>query len=329
LTGWIDLGKLQLFTILLVAMMVCSLSVIGTSQVEAAGAFTHYKVTLLQPTSSVAIANNVIVTAVDSSDSKVASYTGAVTLTCSDPNALIPTATIDIANGIASRQIYFGTAGTHTITVTDTTDNTITGTLEVTVAPIYFSISVYPYSIIAGESVNVTVTAIDASANVLVDIGNSGYGKSIDFSSTDGAAVFPLQGTPCNLVNGIGVFNITLSTAGSQTITAVNKGFPLVNATTSTITVNPAATPTPTVSPTTEVTPTPTPTSQPTATPTAAPTQAAQTATDNSLLIIIVIVVVIAVVAALGAVVFMRKRKGSGSASASDLPLPPPPPPPT
>ncbi len=321
------MGKLQLFTILLVAMMVCSLSVIGTGQVEAAGAFTHYKVTLLQPTNSVAVANNVIVIAVDSSDNKVDSYTGTVTLTCSDPNALLPNIPLDITNGVASRTIYFGTAGTHTITVTDTTDNTITGTLDVIVAPIYFSISVYPYSITAGESVNVTVTAIDASANVLVDIGNSGYGKSIDFSSTDGAAVFPLQGTPCNLVNGIGVFNITLNTAGSQTITAVNKGFPLVNATTSAITVNPAATPTPTVSPTTEVTPSPTPTSQPTATPTLAPTQAAQTATDNSLLIIIAVVVVIAVVGVLVAVLFMRKRKGASPDSASDLPLPPPPPP--
>lgn len=308
-------------------MMVCSLSVIGTGQVEAAGAFTHYKVTFFQPTSTVAIANNVIVIAVDSSDNKVDSYTGTVTLTCSDPNALLPNIPLDITNGIASRTIYFGTAGTHTVTVTDTTESTITGTLDVIVAPIYFSISVYPYSITAGESVNVTVTALDVSSNVLTDIGNSGYGKSIDFSSTDGEAVFPLQGSPCNLVNGTGVFNVTLNTVGSQTITAVNKGFPLVNATTSTITVNLAATPTPTVSPTTEVTPTPTPTSQPTATPTSAPTQAAQTAVDNSLLIIIVIVAVIAVVAALSAVMFLRKRKSSGSAS--DLPLPPPPPPPT
>ena len=131
--------------------------------------------------------------------------------------------------------MYFGTAGIQTVTVTDTANNAIVGTLTVTVAPIHFGISVTPTTISAGESVNVTVTALDASENVLTDIGSSGYGKSIDFSSTDSLAVFPLQGSPSNLVNGIGVFNITLNTAGSQTITVVNKGFPLVNATTAAI----------------------------------------------------------------------------------------------
>ena len=305
-------------------MMVCSLSMIGIGQVEAAGAITHYNVDFIQETSTVAIANNLKVEAADVNNDTVTTV-GAVVLTCSDPNATLPTnTTLEVnAGGIASCTMYFGTAGTQTVTVTDTTNNAIVGTLTVTVAPIHFSISVTPTTISAGESVNVTVTALDSSENVLTDIGSSGYGKTIDFSSTDSLAVFPLQGSASNLVNGIGVFNITLNTAGSQTITVVNKGFSLVNATTAIITVNPAATPT--VSPTTEVTPTPT--SQPTSTPTVAPTQAAQTATDNTLLIIIAVIAVIAVVGVLVGVVFMRKRKGTSPASASDLPLPPPPPP--
>jgi hypothetical protein len=329
LTGWFDLGKLQLFTILLVAMMVCSLSMIGTGQVEAAGALTKYNIDSLQRNYIVGMPNTLIIAAVDSANLTVAN-SGTVILTCSDPNAVMPmNPTLPInTNGIGGGvTVHFGTPGTQTVTVTDTTDNTIIGTLTVTVAPIHYSVSVSPATIAVGESVNVTVTALDASDSVITTIGNSGYGGAVDFISTDTQAVYPPVGLPRNLVAGEGVFNITLNTVGSQTITVINRAFPLVNATTNTITVNPAATPTPTVSPTTEVTPTPTPTSQPTATPTVAPTQAAQTATDNTLLVIIVVVVVIAVVGVLFAVVFMRKRKGTSPASTSDLPLPPPPPP--
>lgn len=304
--------------------MVCSLSVFETGQVDAAGAITHYNVDFLQETSSVAISNQLVVVAADANNSTITTG-GAVILTCSDPNAILPTNTTLIVNagGIATCRMYFGTVGTQTVTVTDTTDNTIVGTLTVIVAQIHFGISVTPTTILAGESVNVTVTALDGSSNVLTDIGTSGYGRQLEFSSTDSQAVFPLQGSPSNLVNGTGVFNVTLNTSGSQTITATNRDFPLVNVTTNAVTVNPAATPT--VSPTTEATPTPTsqPTASPTLTPTISPTQTAQTTTENSHIVIIVVVLVIVVFAVLGAVLFMRKRKGS--ATASDFPPPPPP----
>ncbi len=314
------LDKKRLSTITLAALIACSMLLVTTQQAEAISANpTNYNLSFFQPSSTVAMSNNLIITAKDDSNTTKSSYSGSVILTCSDPNAILPTSTtIAITNGLGTCSMYFGTAGSQTVTVTDTADDKVTGTLTVTVAPIHFSISVTPTTITAGESVNVTVTALDASDNVLTTIGSSGYGGSVDFSSTDTYAVFPAQGMPSNLVNGVGVFNITLNTAGSQTITATNKAFNLVNATTATITVN--AESTATASPTSTAPPSSTPTNPP-ASPTATPTPAAQTADNNSLNILIIVAVVIVVaVVAIVAVVFLRKRR-------SQQPLPPPPPP--
>ncbi len=325
------MGKTRIFTLIIITMMVCSLALFSTPQVDAAvGPVTHYNVDLIQKPCTVGLTNSLIVIAADSTNATVQASRVAK-LTSSDPNAILPTNTTLVFNdnGIAGGvSIHFGTAGTQTLTVTDTTDNTIVGILTVTVAPIHFSVSVTPTTITAGESVNVTVTALDASENVLTTIGNSGYGSSIDFSSTDSQAVFPLQGSPSNMINGIGVFNITLNTTGSHTITVVNKAFPLVNATTNAITVNANVTATPTASPTptpeTTLTPTASPTSTPTTSPTATAMPAAQTA-DNSQTnnLIIIAVAVIAVIVAVIAVVFLRKKRSQSS----NLPPPPPPPP--
>ncbi len=321
-----DLNKSRLFIIALAAMIICSPFLIA-EQVKAAGPITHYNVDFLQKPCTVGLSYNLVVAAADSVNATVGEKRG-VTLTCSDPHAILPTNTTLETNdgGYAGCTMYFGTAGTQTVTVTDTTDNTIVGSLTVNVAPLHFSVSVTPATITAGQSVNVTVSALDASDNVLTTIGNSGYGNSLEFSSTDSQAVFPAQGFPSNLVNGVGVFNITLNTAGSQTITVVNKGFPLVNATTAAIAVNAPATATPAASPSPtpgSTTPTPTPAGQTTPTATATATPAAQTADTSQNTIIIVVAVVVIVVAALVAVMFLRKKRGSNS----DLPPPPPPPP--
>jgi hypothetical protein len=324
------LGKTRIFTLAIIVMMVCSLSLNITCQVEAAGPVTHYNVDFLQKPCVVGLSNNLIVAAADSANVTIAGKRGII-LTCSDPHAILPTNTTLQINdgGYAGCTMYFGTAGTQTVTVTDTTDNTMIATLTVTVAPIHLSVSVTPTSITVGESVNVTVSALDESNNVLATIGDSGYGSSLSFSSTDSQAVFPALGLPSNLVTGIGVFNITLNSTGTHTIKVVNKDFPLVNATAAAITVNAnmTATPTPVALPTPTpeaATPTAPPTNQLTAVPTPTVTQAPQT-TDNSqnnTLIIVILVVVIAVVA-LVVVMLLRKKRGSNSV------LPPPPPPPT
>lgn len=268
------IGKSKLFTITFVMLIVCSILTVWPLRVEAAGAVTHYNIDTLQKPYKVGLSYNLVIVAADSTNTTVPEIRTAA-LTCSDPNAILPTnpTLTTNAGGIASGGIYFGTAGTQTVTLTDTADSTIVGTLTVTVEPIHYSLLVSPTTINAGESVNVTVTALDSANSVLADLGKSGYGGSVLFSSTDSQASFPPAGTPSNLVNGTGVFNITLNTVGTQTVTITNQAFTLVNATTTAITVNPQPTATPTAEPTTEATPTEEPTSTPvaTASPTVTP----------------------------------------------------------
>jgi hypothetical protein len=202
--------------------------------------------------------------------------------------------------------------------VTDVSNNAVFTTLTVTVAPIHFGISVNPTNITAGESVNVTVTALDVSDTVLSTIGNQGYGASIEFSSTDSQAQFPPTGSTSNLINGIGVFNITLQTPGSQTITATNKNFKLVNATTNPITVNTLPTPTPSSTPTQTpiVSPTPTVSVSPSATQTPAPTAPATTqgqTAGNSQTEVIVAVVVAVIMIVVVVFVFMKRQKSKNN----------------
>lgn len=71
-----------------------------------------------------------------------------------------------------------------------------------------------PATATAGTAFNFTVTAQDASNNVM-----PGYTGTVRFTSTDTAAVLPADAT---LTNGVGTFSATLTTAGSQTITATD-----------------------------------------------------------------------------------------------------------
>jgi uncharacterized protein (TIGR03437 family) len=83
----------------------------------------------------------------------------------------------------------------------------------------------------AGVPFSITVTALDSS-NATV----ASYAGTVHFTSTDGAATLPADST---LTNGVGVFSVTLKTAGNQTITATDTVTPSVTGTSSGITVTP------------------------------------------------------------------------------------------
>ena len=65
-----------------------------------------------------------------------------------------------------------------------------------------------------GTAFTVTVTAVDSSGNTV-----TGYTGKVHFTSTDAAAVLPADYTFVAADNGVHTFNVTLKTAGSQTIT--------------------------------------------------------------------------------------------------------------
>ncbi len=299
------MNKLQLSVVLCVILVSGSFCLTQMPQTLAdPGTIAKYELSFDQTTFNVAMPNNLTITAKDDVNSAV-NYTGTVTLTCSDPEAILPSSTtLNINNGTGSCTLYFGTAGSQTVTVTDTSNSTLTGNITVTVNQIHFDIAVTPTTIEADSSVNVTITARDSSNNILTDLGSQGHGAAIEFNSTDSEAIFPAAAAS-SLTNGTGIFNITLPTAGNHTITAVNKDFPLVNATTSTITVNAQ----PEASPSPSPTPTSTPTSTPTATASPTPTGNQNDANQN--LIIIAAVVIVVVIIAVVAVVMLKRRSQS------------------
>ncbi|MCW3995226.1 MAG: hypothetical protein NWE98_03640 [Candidatus Bathyarchaeota archaeon] len=334
--------KKTIFFILILAILIISSTMcIEPPQAKAAviGPLTHYWVGFIQTSFDVAMPNNLIVQSKDA-DNNTVMAAGTVTITCSDPKAILPTTTINLLDtGVGSAIVYFGTPGTQTITVTNATNSAITGTITVTVSPIHFNIAVTPTTITAGESVNVTVTALDYQDNVLTNLGNQGYGAAIEFSSTDTQAVLPAQGSQSRLISGTRVFNITLNTAGSQTITATNRDFNLVKVTSQIITVNAPATPTPSTSPTpTPEESTPTPAESPTGTPantsTQSPiqeptdeTQPLQT-TNDAMQTLLIAAALAAIITIIIVVLLTLKKTGKLPRSKKSANLPPPPPPP-
>ncbi|MES5485986.1 hypothetical protein QMZ05_24805 [Bradyrhizobium sp. INPA03-11B] len=179
------------------------------------GAATHFTVSI--PANGAAgTPGTVTVTALDSLNHVVTNYTGTVHFTSSDGHAVLPT-DVTLTNGTGSFSETLDTAGSQTITATDTVDHTVTGTSNAEIVTpgvaTHFSVSL-PANGTAGTPGSVTVTALDAFGNVA-----TGYTGSVHFTSTDGIAVLPADTT---LTNGVGTFSETLDTAGNQTITATD-----------------------------------------------------------------------------------------------------------
>ena len=138
------------------------------------------------------------------------------------------------------------TAGTQSITATDTVTGTITGTQSLTVNPAAattLTVSGYPSPITAGTANNVTVTAKDGFGNVA-----TGYTGTVRLTSSDARAVLPANYTFTGGDAGTHVFSVTLKTVGTQSITATDTVTGTITGTQSGITVNVGPTVTFTVS---------------------------------------------------------------------------------
>src|SRR5207244_160014 len=113
------------------------------------------------------------------------------------------------------------TAGSQTVTATDTVTGSITGTTTVSVsaaATTHYS-ETAPANSTAGGAFSVTITALDAFGNTA-----TGYTGTAHFSSSDGQAVLPSNSTRRSCDAGVLHFSsgLTLKTAGSQTVTATD-----------------------------------------------------------------------------------------------------------
>src|SRR5262249_13668226 len=156
------------------------------------------------------------VTALDANNNTVTRYTGTVHFTSTDGQAVLP-ANSTLSNGVGTLSATLKTAGSPTLTATDTVTRSITGTsnaIAVSAATAtHFPVSA-PSSATKGTPISFTVTARDAFNNTA-----TGYTGTVHFTSSDTAATLPANST---LTNGTRTFSATFATAGNQTITATD-----------------------------------------------------------------------------------------------------------
>jgi hypothetical protein len=188
------------------------------------------------------VAGNVTITAKDAFGNTATGYRGTVQITSSDGQAGLP-ANYAFTSGDAGVHIFSATlktAGTQSITGTDTTTGTITGTQNgITVnaaSASTLTVAGFPSPDTAGVAHNVTVTAKDAFGNTATS-----YRGIVHFTTSDGQATLPANYTFKSGDAGVHTFSVTLKTAGTQSITATDTVTGTIKGTQSAITVNPAA----------------------------------------------------------------------------------------
>jgi hypothetical protein len=186
------------------------------------------------------VAGTITVTAKDAYGNTAAPYRGKVHFTSSDPAAVLPADyTFTAADaGTHTFSVTLKTAGTRSLTATDTTTASITGSQgAIVVNPAtatHLAVSGLPSPTVAGVTHSLTVKALDAYGNTA-----TAYAGTVHFTSTDGAAVLPANAT---LTAGVGTFSVTLKTVGSRSVTATDTLTPSITGTQSGISVTPAAT---------------------------------------------------------------------------------------
>ncbi len=203
-------------------------TITGTQSVTVspAGAATYTVAGFTSPTSA-GVAHSVTVTALDAFGNTATGYRGTVHFTSSDAQAGLP-ANYAFTAGDAgvhtfTNGVTLKTAGTQSITATDTVTGTITGTQSgITVLPsttTVLAVSGYPNPTTAGVAHNVTVSAEDAFGNV-----TPSYTGTVHFTSTDAQAVLPANYAFTAGDAGTHTFTngVTLKTAGTRSITATD-----------------------------------------------------------------------------------------------------------
>jgi hypothetical protein len=196
---------------------------------------THFTVTA-PATATAGTAFNFTVTALDASNNIVTSYSGIVQFTSIDAQAVLPgVAKLVLGTGMFSATL--NTAGTQTITATDTATASIAGTsnsIKVTALPATHLSVAAPASASVGTAFSFTVTAMDMNGNTVAS-----YSGTVHFTSIDAQAVLPANSM---LTNGSGTFSATLKTSGSETITATDTASSSITGTSSPISVSGPAT---------------------------------------------------------------------------------------
>jgi len=184
---------------------------------------THFAVAGFTSPTNPGISHTFTVTAMDASNSAVPGYTGTVHFTSSDGAAVLPANYTFVAadSGVHTFSATLITTGTQALSATDLAAAPITGSQAgITVnppPPTHFAVSGYPSPTTMGVAHTFTVTALDASNQVVPT-----YTGTVSFSSTDAAAVIPANYTFVASDNGAHTFSATLNTAGTHSLGAAD-----------------------------------------------------------------------------------------------------------
>jgi hypothetical protein len=185
--------------------------------------------------------SNITVTAKDGFGNTTPAYAGTVHFTSTDAQAVLPANYTFVAadSGAHMFSATLKTAGTQSITATDTVTNSITGAQSgITVSPGPAStliVTGFASPATAGTASTFTVTAKDASGNTA-----TGYAGTVHFTSSDAQALLPTNYTFVVADSGAHMFSGTLKTAAAtQTITATDTVTTSITGTQAGITVNP------------------------------------------------------------------------------------------
>ena len=174
----------------------------------------------LPAASTAGTAQTFTITAMDAFGNR-APYFGEVFFTSSDSQASLPAAYVFTAADAGSHTFTatLKTAGPQTITVSDSSTGTPTGTQSVTVTPArgrVVQVAGFPATT-AGVAHSFTVTARDAFGNVA-----TGYTGTVAFSSSDPIASLPANYTFTAADAGVHTFTAALKRAGTQFIQAID-----------------------------------------------------------------------------------------------------------
>ncbi len=166
------------------------------------------------------VAGSFTVTAENANGTTNTGYAGTVQFTSSDPRAVLPANyTFTAADqGVHTFSATLKTAGSQSLTATDTTTASVFGTLSdiaVTPAAATHFVITGPTSVTAGTAFSITGTALDAYGNIA-----TGYAGTVDFTSSDTTATLPSNYTFKAADKGVHTFTgLKLKKKGKQTIT--------------------------------------------------------------------------------------------------------------
>jgi len=194
-------------------------------------------------TDTAGTAQNFTVTAIGPNGSTDTNYAGTIHFTSTDSHAVLPANyTFTAADaGVHSFSVTLETAGTQSVTATDTANQCTSGAESnitvVAAAASSLTLTGLPNPATAGIAGNFTVTAYDPYGNVA-----GGYTGTVHFTSSDSQASLPGNYTFKATDAGTHTFSGTLKTTGTQSITATDTATTSITGSSSVTVVSPPST---------------------------------------------------------------------------------------